>query len=265
MHNKYERKVVVITGATTGIGNVVAKMLANQDYKVYSLSRKKVDDNKIKFIECDVTNEEQVDAAFQQIFAMENRIDVVINNSGFGISGPLEENDINNFYSMLNVNICGLYNVTFNAIKYLTRSKGIVFMIGSMAGVFSVPFQAGYSISKKAVDTIVCSLYKELKAKDIRICNIMPGDTKTNFTSNRIKQLSNSYEPIATKAVEKMERDELKGRNPKIIGNIILKNINKKKPPLRIAVGFEYKLLTKLQNLLPEKIVYSLLYSMYCK
>lgn len=96
MRRDYDRKVVVITGATSGIGRTVAEMLTEKGYKVYSLSRKKIEHENIKFVECDVTNQDQVDLAFQQIFAMENRIDVLINNSGFGISGPIEENEIDN-------------------------------------------------------------------------------------------------------------------------------------------------------------------------
>lgn len=266
MHKDIEKKVVVITGATTGIGRTVAEMLIQKGHKVYSLSRKKIEHENIKFLECDVTNSDQVDLAFQQIFAMENHIDVLINNSGFGISGPIEENDINNLWQMFNVNVVGLYNVTHHAVKYLFRSSGIVYMIGSMAGIFSIPFQVGYSISKKAVDAITCGLYKELKLKNIRVCNIMPGDTKTNFTKNRIKSLSKKYEPIATNAVVKMEKDEQKkGRDPKIIGNIVLKHLNNKKVPLKIAVGFEYKILTWLQKYLPDKWICWIINLMYCK
>lgn len=166
---------------------------------------------------------------------------------------------------MFNVNVVGLYNVTHHAIKYLSRSNGIIYMIGSMAGIFSIPFQIGYSISKTAVDVITCALYKELKLKNIRICNIMPGDTKTNFTKNRIKSPSKNYEPIATNAVVKMEKDEQKGRDPKVIGKIILKYFNRKKVPLKIAVGIEYKFLTWLQKYLPNKWICSIISSIYCK
>lgn len=265
MHKDYKRKVIVITGATTGIGRTVAQMFADKGHKVFSLSRKKVEDKKIRFIECDITNSEQVEFAFQQIFAMENQIDVLINNSGFGISGPIEENDIDSLWQMFNVNVVGLYNVTYHAIKYLSLSNGIIYMIGSMAGIFTIPFQLGYSITKNAVDTITCSLYKDLKLKNIRICNIMPGDTKTNFTSNRVKFVSQNYGPIATNAVAKMEKDEQKGKDPKTIGKIILKYLNKKKVPIKIAVGFEYKILTWLEKHLPDKWINSILNSMYCK
>ncbi len=259
-------KIVVITGATSGIGESTAKYLQSKGCIVYSLARRVKNLEGINYLSCDVTDKMAIDLAFKQIYEQEKRIDAVINNAGMGISGAFEYTAEEDAKKILNVNLDGVLNIDQAAIPYLKKSQGNLIHIGSIAGEVAIPFQTYYSLTKAAIHMLNDSLSLELKPFGVKLTCVMPGDTKTGFTGNRIKgEKNDDYGQRIKHSVNKMEKDEQKGADPIKVGKVIYKCLNKKHPPLKVAVGFGYKAIILLNKILPAKIVNSILYSMYGK
>lgn len=257
-------KTVVITGSSSGIGLVTSEYLAKKGYRVYGLSRTIIDHPLIKSISCDVSDLDQVKKAFALI---DSPIDVVVNNAGMGISGPVEETPKEDISKIMAVNLMGVVNVCQVAIPFLRKTKGKIINLGSVAGELSIPFQTFYSVSKAAVASFSEGLNNELRPFNIKVTVVMPGDTKTGFTKNRQKTLINDefYKERFKRSIEKMENDEQKGKNPLTVAKTILRIIRRKHPPLKVTVGWEYKLIVFIKRLLPNRFVNWILYQMYGK
>ena len=255
-------KTIVITGASSGIGLVTGEYLAKQGYLVYGLSRTKGSSTLIKYLSCDVTDSEQVKSAFGQI---KEPIDVVINNAGMVISGPVEFTPKEEIDQILSVNLMGVVNVCQEAIPRLRITKGKIINLGSIAGELAIPFQSFYSLVKAAVASFSEGLNNELRPFGIKVTVVLPGDTKTSFTQNRQKPkvIDELYARRFQRSLAKMEEDEQKGKNPLTVAKTISRIIKRKHPPLKVAVGWEYKLFVFLKRLLPTKFVNWLLYQLY--
>ncbi len=263
-----KRQVVVITGATSGIGKITANYLNQNNFVVYSLSRRLLEDKNINYISCDVTNKEQVKKAVNEILEKEDAIDVLINNAGFGISGSIENQDINEIKNIFNVNFLGAVNVTQEVLPIMRKQNfGKIINTSSVASIFPIPFQSYYCATKASLDIWAKTLRLEVKKFNIQVCNILVGDTKTGFTAVRQKSSGDKgtvYEDIVKSSVEKMEKDEQKGKDPMTVAKTVYSLIKKKKMPATKTVGFGYKCLVFLEKILPQSLmlwVVSKLYS----
>src|SRR5690554_1070096 len=256
------RKVVVITGASSGIGKVCAEYLYDKGYKVYGLNRRVIESDKIHYLKCDVTNEEAVKLAFDSI---EEDIYAVINNAGIGISGAIEYATSEDVDKIFAVNVKGVVNVCKYAIPRLRKTKGKIINIGSVAGELTIPFQTFYSMTKVAVSTYTEGLAMELRPFGIKATAVLPGDTKSNFVSNRKKTdvVDEVYGERIIRSIAKMEKDEKNGKDPITVARVIHKVLKKKNPPIKVTVGFEYKLFVFLKRLLPQRLVNYILFKMY--
>lgn len=263
-----KNKTAIITGASGGIGWEIAKLLSNNNWKVYSLSRQEKIDDQIKFIKCNLYDENDVKQKIKAIAEKEKTIKILINNSGYGISGSIENMNQKDYFNMFELNAIIPIKLIDWITPYLNKNKSIIFNIGSMAGVFAIPFQAGYSLTKLFVDLITEILLKKLNKNNISICNIMPGDTKTNFTKNRKIpdfEFEKEYAKRIRASLAQMEKDEIHGHSPKKIAKIVFKTQKKSKIPIKIPVGFKYKILYLLSKKLNPLIVEKVLYEIYAK
>lgn len=265
--NKKEKKVVIITGASSGIGLKTAEYFADRDYIVYNFSRRAVDNKKIKSICCDITSEQQIKDAVDKVVSEQNRIDVLINNAGFGISGSSENQSISDVKKLFDVNFTGAVNITSHVLPIMRKQKcGKIINTGSAAGVFPIPFQSFYSATKSAIDIWSKALSLEVKPFGIQVCTVLVGDTKTDFTGKRVKNTESgtAYEKVLEKSIVKMERDEQNGKDPITVSKTMFKLAECKKMPPNKVIGFSYKLLVFLNKILPTKFmlwVVSKLYS----
>lgn len=258
--------VIVITGGSSGIGLVTAEYLASKGHTVYALSRTVRSLSHVTSYSCDVTNEGQVASCLAKVNEAHGLIDVIINNAGMGISGAFEHHPASDIDSLLNINIKGVLNVSRLGLPYLRASKGRLINIGSVAGELAIPFQTIYSASKGFISTFSEGLANEVKPFGVKVSCVLPGDTRTNFTANRKKNPNQGlYEARVERSLAKMEHDEIHGVSPLKVAKVIEKCIQKKHPPLKIVVGFDYKLLVFLKRFLPTKLVNAILYSMYGK
>lgn len=251
--------VIIITGASSGIGFCTAKYLASLGHTVYGLSRRIVKDENFYSICCDMTDYEQVSKVFQDIYGKESKIDVLVNNAGMGIAGAIEHTNAEEIKKIFDVNVLALINACKTIVPYMRKGGGgKIVNVGSVAGDIPIPFQSCYSATKSAVDMFTMAFGLEVKDFNVKTTCVMPGDTKTGFTQNREKNATLEDENYKTRikaSIEKMEKDETNGVSPLCVSKVIKKVIYKKNPPSKIAVGFSYKFIVFLNKILPRKFM----------
>ncbi len=267
-------KIILITGASSGLGLACAEYFAKAGFTVWGVSRgsdqgqRKLGDAIIHTAKMDVTDETSVNETVQMILKKEGSIGIVLHCAGFGIAGSAEDTPIEAVKEQLDTNYLGVLRVN-KAIMPSMRAagKGLIMVMSSVAGVISIPFQSHYSSSKYALEAYVEALRMECRGFGIRACLIEPGDTRTGFTAARKMMIpTNSvYKELCEKAVGKMARDEENGKPPESAAHTALKMAQKINPPIRKAVGFDYQLLVTLKKLLPSKLTESILTKMYLK
>lgn len=252
---KAKTKVVVVTGGSSGIGLSTVKKIASKGHIVYELSRSGKSFDGVTHIFCDVTKEETIQNAIQQIIDEQGHIDVLINNAGFGISGPIEFTNLEDAKKQFDVNFFGSLSVSKAVIPYMRKEQsGRIIFISSVAAVFSIPFQAFYSACKSAINSLTLALANELRPFHVKVCALMPGDVQTGFTSAREKStVGSDVYPRLEKSVSSMERDEKNGMSPEKMANKIYKISSKSWiKPLYVG-GAKYKLFCFLSKIVPTK------------
>ena len=261
-------KVVIITGGTSGIGQAVVRQLRAKGCRVYELSRRAADADSMHF-SVDVTDASAVKAAVDTVAAAEGRIDLVINNAGMGISGAMEFTDPADAHRLMEVNLFGMDNVIRAALPHMRAARGgRIVNISSVAGVFAIPFQAWYSISKAAVRSLTMALANEVDPFGIQVTSVMPGDIKTGFTAARQKSDAGDdvYGGRISRSVARMEKDEQNGMSPDAAARTIVRvALQKGRVKPYYAIGLSYKFLVLLDSLLPCRPVRWLLFQLYGK
>ena len=261
-------EVVIITGGTSGIGLATAKLLRSRGCRVYDFSRRPHADTP-DHLSVDVTDENAVRNAVEALFAREGRIDILINNAGFGISGAMEFTESKDAHRLMEVNLFGMDNMIRAVLPHMRAAgRGRIVNISSVAGVFAIPFQAWYSISKAAVRSLTLALANEVAPYGVQVTSVLPGDIKTGFTAAREKSAAgdDAYGGRIARSVARMERDEQGGMSPEAAARTIVRVATKPgnvKPCY--TIGLSYKCLVFLERLLPGGAVKRLLYMMYAK
>lgn len=183
MAEKRDRKVVVITGASSGLGAGLKKLYEEKGDIVIGLSRTDCGEG---WKECDVTDSARVNQAIGEIGGEFKKIDVLINNAGVGVSGAMELTDDLSYQRVMRTNADGVFNVTRAALKFMERG-GRIINISSTCALFPLPFRSLYCAAKAAVNMLSFGLRMELKDSGICVVAVCPGEIKTNFTANRLK------------------------------------------------------------------------------
>lgn len=237
-------KVVLVTGGSSGIGRAICHVLAEKGYRVYGTSRsanKDSTDEPFQMIRMDVNSDESVKAAVDFIVEKEGRLDVLVNNAGLGIAGPVEESSIDDIRTIFETNVFGLVRVIQAVLPQMREQKsGNVINISSLGGLMGLPYRGIYSSSKFAVEGLTEALSMEVAQWNIKCTLVEPGDFQTNINENRyesdVKENSPYKEPYGR--LLKIIREEVTdGKNPRIIGELIHKIVNKKNPRLHYKVG----------------------------
>lgn len=259
-----EQRIVVITGASNGIGKAAAAAFSRYGDRVFNLSRHDPHDPNSTFIACDVTDEARCSAAVETVLNEAGRIDVLILNAGFGISGPVETTEITAMQHQFDVCLFGAMRVLKPALPALRQSRGTVLFTSSVAAVTPIPYQAFYSAAKAAINSVVMALRNELKGTGIRVAAVLPGDVKTDFTAMREKNpVNETLYPNEIKSVAKMEHDEQHGMPPDRIAKRFLKLSLQKNPKPFCSVGIAYSAVCVLIKFLPARFANWVLGKMY--
>lgn len=235
-------KNILITGASSGIGKAIGEYLTDKGYKVIGTSRNPDKSyEKFELIELDVTNNESVKKACKVALDKLTRIDVLINNAGFGVYGPLEQTSIEDTKNQFETNYFGVVRMTNELLPHFksNHNGGLIINVSSLAAFIGLPFQGHYSASKFALEGYMEALRMELKPFNIRACNINPADFKTEFTTNRklVSNVSSEYQKKFNQFLKMYEKDENDGSNPILIAKLIDKLINQENVKVRYLIG----------------------------
>jgi NAD(P)-dependent dehydrogenase (short-subunit alcohol dehydrogenase family) len=265
-------KVILVTGASSGIGNACATYLAKHGYKVYgtcrnpsSYSRKA--DEFFEMIQLNTTDEQSVAKAVGGVVAKEGRIDALLCNAGMGISGSVEDSSLEEIGLQMDTNFMGAVRCIKAVLPHFRAAgKGRVFIISSIAGVVGMPFQAFYSSSKYALEGLVESLRYEVRAYGVEACLIEPGDFRTGFTAARapVKGGEASIYRKQYDAVMAIQvRDETNGHDPIEVAKLLQRLMEKRRLRVRYTVGpgFE-RFSVMLKRLIPASL-FELFYRKY--
>ncbi|HKJ66999.1 MAG TPA: SDR family oxidoreductase [bacterium] len=259
--NTKNGKVVLVTGSSSGIGKICADYLYSRGFTIYGTSRNPGSENNgYELIAMDIRESESVKQGIDYILSKGQGIDVVLNNAGIGIAGPIEDSSIEDIRRQFNTNFYGTIRVCKAVLPAMRQQQsGLIINCSSIAGTMGLPFQAVYSASKFAIEGMTEGLRMEVRQFGIDVTLIEPGDFKTNFTSNRIKVKRSSnnspYKPQFDNTLAIMERDEMNGPTPKKIAQLVHKIIHKKSPKVRYTVGSPtQRFATQLKRVLPSKV-----------
>ena len=262
-------QVVIVTGGSSGIGLHTARLFRARGCRVYEFSRREtVHPDGVVHITADVTDEAAVARAVSQVEAAEGRVDILVCNAGFGISGAAEFTDNQDAKRLLEVNLFGMVNAVKAVVPILRRQgSGTIVCVSSVAAVVSIPFQAWYSVSKAAVSSYVNALREELRPFGIRVCAVLPGDIHTGFTGSREKNPAGDdlYGGRISRSVSVMERDEEKGMAPEQAAKKIWRVAFKRNPKPAYAIGLPYSLVLLLTRILPGRLLSWIIWLNYGK
>ena len=264
-----DKKVAIVTGGTSGIGRATALALQESGCIVYELSRRAEGLPDVRHIVADITREETLQAAVEQVLAAEGRIDVVVNNAGFGISGAIEFTSAVEAQRLLDVNFFGMVRMNKAVIPHMRQAgRGRIVNLSSVAAPCPIPFQAYYSAGKAAVNAYTMALANELRPFGITVCAVQPGDIHTGFTAARVKTMEgdNVYGGRIGRSVQRMEHDEQAGMDPAKVGRYIARIAMREgcRHPL-YATRIDYKFFVFLTKILPARFLNWLIYCLYGK
>lgn len=265
-----EQKVVLITGISSGFGKCTAEFLAQKGHIVYGTSRKTIEvNNQINVLKADVTDVASVKAAVETILKKKGRIDILINNAGMGISGPIEFASNEDFKLQMDTNFTGMVNMIQSVLPAMRKQKeGTIINISSIGGLMGLPFQGFYSASKYAIEGMSEALRMELKPFHIKVIVIRPGDFHTGFTANRKIDFdleeNNPYVAQFRKSMSIIETDEKGGLKPEYFARKLSRIIGLKHPHSHYVIAtVEQKFAVILKRLLPDSLFSGILGSHY--
>lgn len=263
-------KVVLITGGSSGIGKAIGEYLFHKGYTVYGTSRnpEKVPNSIFPLIALDVRNVESIQQAVQKIISMSERIDVVINNAGVGITGPIEETPTDEMRNNFETNFFGPIEVMKAVLPQMREQKsGLIINITSIAGYMGLPYRGIYSASKGALELVTEAISMEVKRFGVNIVSIAPGDFATNIAAGRYHApivKGSAYESVYGSILKEMDEHVDSGGNPDEMARAILQVINDKNPKLHYKEGaFMQKFSIVLKRILPDRVYESMLMNHY--
>jgi NAD(P)-dependent dehydrogenase (short-subunit alcohol dehydrogenase family) len=258
-------RIVLITGASSGIGRACARYLAERGYRVYGTSRKitgdgPVEDGSVRMIRMDVNDDRSVASGIDRVLQDAGRLDVVVNNAGFGIAGAIEETSIEEVRALFETNLFGVLRVCRAVLPEMRgQGSGTVINISSLAGRIGLPYQGLYSATKFAVEGVTEALRMEVKPFGIKVILIEPGDFRTGFTANRVytaaSKEDSAYQERFQRTLKVAESDEESGSSPERIARLLHRILQESSPKVRYSTGeASQRAATILKGILPSKL-----------
>ena len=251
--------IVLITGVSSGFGLETARLLAQEGHTVYGTVRREVEPiPHVHYLHVDVRDRDAVMNAVAQVIEKEGRIDVLVNNAGMGIGGPLEFATEEEIRLQMDTNFMGLVHCVDAVLPHMRRQGGgKIIALSSIGGLMGLPFQGFYSASKFAIEGYCEALRLETQQQGIKVVVLRPGDFSTGFTGSRKKvadEAALQAYPLYREAIEKVEHDENCGLKPVVLAQKISRIINMQHPRNGYVVAsFEQKLSVWIKRILPAK------------
>ena len=265
------RQIILVTGASSGFGEITASLLKKNGHIVYGTSRKETADTPegVRMIRMDVTDTASIHKAISRIISEQGSLDTVVNNAGVGISGALELATDEEISWQMDTNFMGMTRVCSAVLPYMRKAgKGKIINISSIGGIIAVPFQGFYSASKFAVEGYSEALAAEAYPFGIRICLVEPGDFKTNFTANRNVSPATlrhkDYGKTFIRCMKVIEEAEKEGADPIKLARAVCKLVEAEKPAFRTIIGPRGQVLfAKVKRILPDRFIQYIVRTFY--
>ena len=263
-------KVVLITGASSGLGKATAEYLTGKGYLVYGTSRfpvKYKTPNNYYLLSLNINDEVSIIKLVKEILIKEKRIDILINNAGVGITGPAEETNIKAMQDNFNTNFFGPIKLMQEVLPSMRRNEsGLIINITSIAAYMGLPFRGCYSASKAAMEIFTESIRMEVQRFGINVSTLAPGEYSTNIATRRYHSPVNkgAYEKIYKENLNKMNDHVNSGSEPNEVAENIFKIINTKSPNVHYKVGpWLQKFSIFLKKILPDFLYEKILIKFY--
>ena len=254
-------KVVLITGGSSGIGKSIGDFLQQNGYVVYGTSRNpdRVLNSIFPLVPLDVRKSDSIRKAIDKVISITGRLDIVINNAGVGITGPLEEIPTDELKNNFETNLFGPIEVMKAVLPQMRKQKsGLIINVTSIAGYMGLPYRSVYSASKGALELITEAVRMEVKPFNIKITNIAPGDFATNIASSRYHApiiKGSPYEDSYSSILRMMDEHVDGGSDPIEMAEAVYKIIENSEPKIHYKVGaFMQKFSIVLKRILPDKV-----------
>jgi len=266
-----DRKVVLITGGSSGIGKSIGTYLANKGFTVYGTTRNPgnyPDFDAFELIQLEVKQPKSIKKAVSYVISKEQRLDVLINNAGVGITGPIEETPHEEILNVFDTNFHGPVHMMKAVLPQMRGQKsGLIINVTSIAGYMGLPFRGYYSATKGALGLVTEALRMETKDFGVSITNIAPGVFATNIASGRyhapVKENS-AYKEKYGNTLKAINEDVDSAGDPVQVAQAVYRIINTSKPKIHYPVGvFLQKFSLTLKNILPNKVYEKLLLNHY--
>jgi len=238
-----KKRVALITGASSGIGEASARKLLAAGYRVYGTSRRGSLAGKHPFplLTLDVTDDASVKAAIDELIRLEGRIDVLVNNAGFGVApAAAQESSIEQAKRIFDTNFLGIVRLTRAVVPHMRRQgRGRIINMGSILGIVPLPYVALYAASKHAVEGYTGALDHELRTQGIRVCVIEPAYIKTQFENNNIEPDAKleEYDLIRAKLTKVVSKAMAEAESPEVVAEVVVKAAQTSRPKLRYTAG----------------------------
>ncbi len=251
---------MLITGASAGIGRVTAETLAAAGYRVFGTSRKPRGQEVagVEMLALDVQSDESVKGCVDSLLTRAGRLDILINNAGYGLYGAAEETSIAEAKAQLETNFFGVLRVTNAALPAMREQKrGKIVNISSLAGVFSVPCHALYSASKFALEGYTEGLRYELGPFGIHVSLVQLSYTNTSFAAsiNYPENTLQAYDAMRKKVTDYSLKALERGDSPEDIAKVIIRVVGEKNPKLRYRAGSQTAALNLVRRLVPHALI----------
>lgn len=263
-------KIILITGGSSGIGKAVGEFLLEKGFTVYGTSRNpnRITNSLFPLLALDVRNADSIQKAVTEIIEKSGRVDVVINNAGVGITGPIEETPITEIKNNFETNLFGPIEVMKAVLPAMRNQKsGLIINITSIAGYMGLPYRGVYSSSKAALEIISESISMEVKSFGINVVNVAPGDFATNIASGRYHApviKGSAYEKPYGNTLKQMDEHVNSGSNPNQMAFAIYQIINEKNPKGHYKIGdFMQRFSIVLKRILPDRMYEKMLMNHY--
>ncbi len=255
-----EKPVVLVTGASSGIGRACAEHLHQRGYRVYGASRRPPAGAPFEAVAMDVDDDASVAAGVALVLEREGRISAVVNSAGFGLAGAVEDTGIAEAKQQFETNFFGVLRVCRAVLpSFRAQGGGRIVNVSSLGGIFGMPFSGMYSASKFALEGMSEALRLETRAFGVHVSLIEPGDFQSNFTTARRMtaeaRTSPTYQGAFRRAMASAEKDERNAPTPEPIARLVERVLAARSPRLRYSIGMPgQRIVVLLKRLLPARV-----------
>jgi NAD(P)-dependent dehydrogenase (short-subunit alcohol dehydrogenase family) len=256
-----KKAIALVTGASSGIGEATARELAEAGYQVYGTSRRggQAGSYPYQMLALDVRSDASVQAAVDTVMAREGRIDLLVNNAGFGVApAGAEESSLEQAQAIFDTNFFGVVRMTRAVLPHMrAHGSGRIIHIGSVLGFLPMPYGALYAATKHAIEGYAESLDHELRHWGIRSIVIEPAYTKTPFDANLLEADAKlaAYEDIRTAVTRHLGQVMAAAEGPDVVAKTVLKAAQAERPKLHYTAGGLAARLRLLRTFAPAQLM----------